>query len=97
MTFAATIDENGALTLPKELREHLELTPHSQVEFRQHGGTVTLSKKISTPEVSPDERVRRMEAAIAKYSGTFREQMLAEGYNSVDEYMEDIRPPWSRQ
>ncbi len=94
MTFAATIDENGQITVPAEVRETLDLTPDSQVEFRQHGKVITLNKKIDKPQLSPEERVRRLEAAIAKYGGTLRDRMLADGYKSVAEYMNDIRPSW---
>jgi hypothetical protein len=36
----------------------------------------------------------KFDAAITKFEGSMREQFLADGYNSVDEYMDNIRPKW---
>ena len=91
MTFAATIDENGQLTLPPELREHLDLTPNTIVEFQEQDGVVTLSRQRPQSQITPEERVRRLKAAVAALQPSMRAAFLAEGWTSVEEYMDDMR------
>jgi AbrB family looped-hinge helix DNA binding protein len=91
MTFAATIDENGQITLPLELREQLNLAPNTQVEFEERDGVITMTKTQPDPPVDPEERARRIEAAIAKLRPAMRAAFVAEGWNSVEEYVNDMR------
>ena len=55
---ATTVTQNGQITLPKEVRDHLRLTPGSQVDFRQAAdGSVVL---LRADNVSPRERFEKL-------------------------------------
>ncbi len=85
MRFTGTIDAEHQVTLPDEIVTELHLQPGSQV-------IMDVSEVISTSDKL--ERSKRFKQALDKYRGSMREQMLADGYVSVDEMMADIRPEW---
>jgi bifunctional DNA-binding transcriptional regulator/antitoxin component of YhaV-PrlF toxin-antitoxin module len=85
MTVTLTVDPNNRLIVPQETIDALHLEPGKSVEVQIQ--TVT----DAPPHKSDPEKFA---AALDKFRGSLREQFLADGYNSVDEYMDDIRPKW---
>ena len=85
MKVTLEIGQDSKPIFPEELVESLHLKPGAKVDV--DFGTVT----APPPHVFDRER---FDAAVKKYSGSMRAQMLADGYASVDEMMEDIRPQW---
>jgi len=92
-TFTATVDENGAVALPRELRERLDIRPGSEVEFfltldgQVHFHAITAhSGAFGSPTLSPPLSVREMDDGIADY--------LAEKYDrrEPDEATSSRRP-----
>ncbi len=88
MTFTATIDAEHHLVVPDTVVTDMKLVPGSQF-------LVEIKEPIySADPEAKRQRAERLEAALLKYQGSMREQMLAEGYASVDELMNEMRPPW---
>ncbi len=85
MTFKASVNECGQVTFPQEALDALGLKENSTFEFE-----VDRDRLI----VKPQRDMQAFDAWAKKYTGSMREQFLAEGYTSVDEYMEEIRPKW---
>jgi bifunctional DNA-binding transcriptional regulator/antitoxin component of YhaV-PrlF toxin-antitoxin module len=85
MEVTLTVDQNKRLIVPEEAIEALHLEPGTSITVEVHGVTDAPPRKF-------DEE--KFDAAIKKYRGSMREQFLADGYSSVDEYMDDIRPKW---
>jgi bifunctional DNA-binding transcriptional regulator/antitoxin component of YhaV-PrlF toxin-antitoxin module len=85
MTVTLTVDPNNRLIVPQETIDALHLEPGKSVEVQ-----------IQTVTDAPPHKfdLEKFDAAIAKYRGSMRQQMLDDGYNSVDEMMDDIRPRW---
>jgi bifunctional DNA-binding transcriptional regulator/antitoxin component of YhaV-PrlF toxin-antitoxin module len=85
MRVTVSVDESKRLVVPAEFESRLKLEP----------GT---SLVIDVPEVSDAKPhvfdQAKFDAAMDKFQGSLREQFLADGYNSVDEYMDDVRPRW---
>jgi antitoxin PrlF len=71
----ATITRKGQITIPRDVREALGLTPGSQVEFVIESGRVILRKRI-TPE------------KFQRWQGYLRGKLPG---NSVDETLEMLR------
>lgn len=77
---ATTITVKGQVTIPKRLRDSLQLEPGSKVFFDINAaGELVLRKEGSSIERRPDRFDRAMGAAEIKWAGT------------TDEYMELIR------
>ncbi|MCO5730346.1 AbrB/MazE/SpoVT family DNA-binding domain-containing protein [Rhizobium sp. SSA_523] len=56
---ATTVKQNGQITLPKAVRDHLGLTPGSQVDFRQTAdGSVILLRKDHASQIDRFEKLR---------------------------------------
>ena len=91
MTFRATINENGQVAFPREALEALGLAENSSFEFEVEGSTLTLKRER---EAKLERNLQAFDEWFAKYAGSKREQLLADGYKSVDEYMKVIRPEW---
>lgn len=89
MTYAVRVDENGLLTLPQEICEHLGLTANSEVELEESGNVISLHPRSKATEEA--DRIQTMMERTQKYVGSQREQFLAEGWTSVDEYIDDMR------
>ncbi len=85
MEVTLTVDHDKRLIVPDEAIQALHLEPGKSIK-------VKVEEVSDAPPHKFDEE--KFDAAIKKYSGSMRQQMLADGYNSVDEMMEDIRPPW---
>ena len=85
MKFTGVIDEDRQVMVPETVVRTLHLTPGSRIEI-----------EISPAPTEDEKRQRseRLKAVLEQYQGSMREQMLADGYASVDELMNDIRPPW---
>ena len=69
----------GQVTIPKPLRDHLGLSPGSQVEFEPAGDGQVILRRADAAPLSP------FHARIAKVRGTARSGM------STDEIMRFIR------
>jgi AbrB family looped-hinge helix DNA binding protein len=86
MTFVATIDEHGQVSIPSEVMESLRLEPGTPVEL-----------EIRTPEPEPAKDqpeefdAERFKRWFDKYRGIGRAQFLAEGYTSIEEYVNEMR------
>lgn len=85
MNFMVRVDEDRKITIPPDALDALQRAPDrsTEVEARTLG--------VSEPYVFDEAG---FDAAVREYSGSMREQMLAEGYASVDDFMNEIRPPW---
>jgi antitoxin component of MazEF toxin-antitoxin module len=85
MKISLNVTEDRNLLIPPDLAETLHLKPGASVE-------------VEIGEVKDPEPYRfdqtKFDAAIQKFAGSVREEMLADGYSSVDEMMDDIRPKW---
>ncbi len=56
---ATTVTQNGQITLPKAVRDHLGLTPGSQVDFRQTAdGSVVLLRADNASQIDRFEKLR---------------------------------------
>ncbi len=71
--------------LPREVIDGLQIEPGAKIEVE------ILSSRDATPYVFDE---KRFDEAITKHAGSLREQFLADGWTSVDEYMQEIRPEW---
>jgi bifunctional DNA-binding transcriptional regulator/antitoxin component of YhaV-PrlF toxin-antitoxin module len=85
MNVTFTVDQNNRLIVPDEAIEALHLEPGKSVKAE-------IQEVTDAPPYKFDPE--QFDAAIKKYSGSKREEMLALGYSSVDEMMDDIRPRW---
>ena len=86
MTFVATIDERGQVSIPSEVMESLRLEPGTPVELEIRATEPEQGK--DEPEKFDEERFKR---AMDKYRGIGRGQFLAEGYTSIEEYVNEMR------
>lgn len=50
---AATLTEKGQVVIPAEIRARYELTPGTQVEFVDQGGTICLLVRRRIPQSDP--------------------------------------------
>jgi len=84
MKVTVSVDENKRLLVPLEFEEQLKLQP---------GTSVTVDfpdQEVTEPEL----RQAKFTAALDQYTGFMRQQFLADGYSTVDEFMDDVRPKW---
>jgi bifunctional DNA-binding transcriptional regulator/antitoxin component of YhaV-PrlF toxin-antitoxin module len=89
MTFTAKLDEYGRLTLPLELRDRLG--PNAEVEIEVREDMVRLTKLEPGLDASTEDRAQRIQNAFARLRPAMREAFVAEGWKSVDEYIDDMR------
>ncbi len=82
MKFQSKVDARGRVIIPKAIRDHLDLDRYILLEFQLKGTTLILT---------PKQKVSNFDLAIKRYGGSLRKQMLADGYASTDEYINDIR------
>ena len=75
----ATVTSKGQITLPKAVREALDLVPGTQVDFVFEGGNVVLRRRISVE-------------ALEKWRGSSHGP-LPGGAQTVDELMALLRGP----
>jgi antitoxin component of MazEF toxin-antitoxin module len=85
MKVTLTIGEDNRVLIPQDVIEALHLLPGTKVQAE-------LGEVTDAPPYKFERE--KFDAAIEKYGGSLREKMLADGYASVDEMMEDIRPRW---
>jgi AbrB family looped-hinge helix DNA binding protein len=84
MKFESKLGERGQVVIPKPIRDSLGLNKNSSIEFELKGSTVTLKS-------SRDREMRNFKLAVKKYGGSLRKQFLADGYTSVDQYLDETR------
>ncbi|HMD99592.1 MAG TPA: AbrB/MazE/SpoVT family DNA-binding domain-containing protein [Terriglobia bacterium] len=72
------IGERGQVTIPKELRERFGLRPDTEVDFQVINGSIVLEK-----------RPRKLN--LAKWKGRCRGSLTELGYDSADDFIEDVR------
>lgn len=58
-----TVDSKGRITLPKRVRERLDIEPGTEVEIHEEGG-----RAVVEPEENPQEILDRMEELVAETS-----------------------------
>ena len=71
----ATITSKGQITIPKDVRDALGLTPGSEVEISVEAGRAILRKRLSP-------------AVLQRWRGRLRGKLPA---NSVDEFLDELR------
>ncbi len=82
MKYTTKVSERGQVVIPKPIRDSLKLDKNSSVEFEMKGAVLTLR---------PKRDMRKFDQAIKKYRGSMREQFLADGYTSTDQFTAEIR------
>ncbi len=82
MKFESRVGQRGQVVIPKGIRDTLHLDRNSTVEFELDGNVLTLK---------PKKDMRRFEEGIRRWKGALREQFLADGYTSTDEWIAEIR------
>ncbi len=80
-----TINEDHQAIIPAEVIQALHLKPGAQIRVEFEAAEESPRKKLSDEEFS---------AAIEKVAGTHRQQLLDQGFASVDEFMAYVRPEW---
>ncbi|RMH54676.1 MAG: AbrB/MazE/SpoVT family DNA-binding domain-containing protein [Candidatus Hydrogenedentota bacterium] len=68
------VTTKGQVTIPARIREYMDISPHSEVDFRITEGVVVLVKKEKTDE--PAERFTALRGVL-KGTRTTREWMKA--------------------
>jgi AbrB family looped-hinge helix DNA binding protein len=82
MKFQGKLGERGQVVIPKAIRDNLGLGKDSAVVFELKGTTLTLT---------PKRDMKRFDDALRKYRGALRKEFLADGYESVDQYLKETR------
>lgn len=72
------IGERGQVTIPKDIRDRFGLSPETEVEFHVSNGSIVLTK-------AP----RKLN--LSKWKGRCKQSFANLGYDSVDQYIEDVR------
>ena len=72
------IGERGQVTIPKEIRDHFGLGPHTEVEFRVVKDAIILEK-------------RPTKLNLDKWKGRCKGSLTRLGYKSADDFIEDVR------
>ena len=72
------IGERGQVTIPKELRDRFGLRPETEVDFQIINGSIVLEKMP-----------RKLN--LAKWKGRCRKSLTHLGYDSGDDFIEDVR------
>jgi AbrB family looped-hinge helix DNA binding protein len=78
----SSVGERWQVVIPKAIRENLGMKPKMKIEFRIENATIVMT---------PKRDVSHLRAAAKKWGGKGRAQLLKDGFNSVDEYIEAIR------
>jgi len=80
------VDSKGRIVLPQEVREHLGITPGTEVDVQEENG-----KAVVKPEDNPDEILERMEQLVAEASSNREETTsLPEGADPVAQKHRDV-------
>jgi len=77
------MDGDWRITLPEEIRKELGIESTTKVFGQIVDGYLHITIKRD---------LTGFDAAVKKWAGTGRAKMLADGFKSVDEYMDCIRP-----
>jgi len=88
MRVTGTVGEDNQIILPEDVVRALRLSPGTAIEVD--------IRPPAMRESSEDKRRRsaHLDAVLDEFQGSMRQDMLDQGYASVDEMMNDIRPPW---
>jgi AbrB family looped-hinge helix DNA binding protein len=84
MKYTSKLGERGQVVIPKPIRDNLGLTKNSAIEFELKGATLTLRP-------SREQEMRNFDLAMKRYAGSLRKKFLADGYTSVDQYLDETR------
>lgn len=68
----------GQVTIPKELRERFGIGPETEVEFQVANDAIVIRKKPKPLN-------------LRKWRGRCQEALAELGYDSVDQFIEDLR------
>jgi AbrB family looped-hinge helix DNA binding protein len=83
MKFTSKLGERGQVVIPKPMRDSLGLNKNSAIEFELKGTTITLKP-------SREQKMRNFELAFERYGGSLRKEFSADGYTSVNQYLDEI-------
>jgi antitoxin component of MazEF toxin-antitoxin module len=87
MKLTLSVDGDRKVIIPAEVIERLHLEPGASVRVKVSAGIVK-------PYVFNQEKFDAAMRWDDEHREEFRQRMRDDGYASVDEYMNDIRPPW---
>jgi AbrB family looped-hinge helix DNA binding protein len=85
MKYQSKLGERGQVVIPKPIRDNLGLDMNSAIEFEIKGARVTLRAKRTASEMAD------FDLAMKKYAGSLRKSFLANGYKSVDDFIDASR------
>ncbi len=75
----------GQVTIPSEYRIKYSLSPHTEVEFKEHKGMLCLVKLKKTKQESRGQRIiRRMQSVQTNNMTTEEVMLLTRGYSKDD-------------
>lgn len=77
-----SVGERGQVVIPKAIRDEMGIGPATKVVFVLTNGKLMMR---------PKKDLEKYRAALDSLQGAGRKQFLADGYTSVDEFIEDIR------
>lgn len=70
----ATVDDRGRITLPKQLREKLQLHSGDELVIKEEQGIIHISRKFQPPEKIKSKRKWGEEAFLDAGEATFGER-----------------------
>jgi AbrB family looped-hinge helix DNA binding protein len=81
--FEAKVGERGEIVIPEDVRERLQLKPDT---------TVAVDVAAAIPHLTDREpNWENLEDLVARIRFPMQDALLADGYASVDDYIDDIR------
>ncbi|MEI9970484.1 MAG: AbrB/MazE/SpoVT family DNA-binding domain-containing protein [Terracidiphilus sp.] len=82
---ATTVTSKGQVTIPKVVRDDLDIKPGTKVMIESLGGGEAILRKVRIKEPRPDRFDRAIGSAEIKWHGTTDEYMtLIRGYDEDD-------------
>ena len=82
---ATTVTSKGQVTIPKVVRDDLDIKPGTKVIIESLGGGEAILRKVRVKEPRPDRFDRVIGSAEIKWHGTTDEYMaLIRGYDEDD-------------
>jgi AbrB family looped-hinge helix DNA binding protein len=82
---ATTVTSKGQVTIPKEVRDALDIKPGTKVVIEFSGGGEAILRKVRPVEPRPDRFDRALGSAQIKWHGTTDEYMaMIRGYGEDD-------------
>ena len=82
MKIEMSVGERGQVVIPKAIRDEMGIGPATKVVFAVKNGVLMMK---------PKKDMEKYRATLEKWRGAGRKKFLADGYTTVDEYIEDMR------